>query len=69
MVLGVTRRLGVDPTKAVMVGDSGHDIDAGQAAGCPTVLVTNGRAGGAAAERADYVIADMSELVAALGLS
>ncbi len=42
MVLGACERLGVSPEAAVMVGDTGHDINAGTAAGLRTVLVTNG---------------------------
>jgi hydrogenase expression/formation protein HypE len=42
-VLAAARALGVQPGELLVVGDFVFDIAAGQAAGAPTVLVTNGR--------------------------
>jgi hydrogenase expression/formation protein HypE len=42
-VLAAARKLGVQPGQMLVVGDFVFDIAAGQAAGAPTVLVTNGR--------------------------
>lgn len=69
MIIGAAGRLGVNPSRTVVVGDSVHDVDAGRSAGAATVLVTNGNAAGVAGERSDYVIAGMSELLGVLGLS
>ena len=41
-VLTCLRRLGVSPSEAVMVGDSGVDLAAGHAAGLPVVLLRQG---------------------------
>ncbi len=63
MILGVLAQLGVEPADAVMVGDTGHDIEAGTKAGVRTVLVTNGqKPPTAVSEQADLVISDLSKL-------
>ncbi len=36
------RQLGVTPSEAVMIGDSGNDAEAARAAGCPVLLVPYG---------------------------
>ena len=41
MILDACARLGVDPGLSVMVGDQDRDIEAGRAAGCRTVLISN----------------------------
>lgn len=41
-VLGTLERMGIAPERAVMVGDSANDRDAGRGAGMPVVLVTFG---------------------------
>lgn len=67
MILGALHKLGVDPSRAVMVGDTAHDIKAGARAGVTTVLVTNGQAPPAAAsEQADLVIDNLGDLLEAL---
>ena len=43
MILRATRRLGVDPARAVMIGDIGADVDAARAAGCRGILVPTAR--------------------------
>ena len=49
MLLGAAAQLGIDLSTSVIVGDAETDIQAGQQAGCSTVLVLTGR-GRAAAE-------------------
>jgi D-glycero-D-manno-heptose 1,7-bisphosphate phosphatase len=43
LLFDLARRYQVDLTKAALVGDALSDIEAGQAAGCRTVLVLTGR--------------------------
>ncbi len=67
MVFAVLGRLGADPSRAVMVGDSGNDVAAARAAGLPVIV----RAGGytavpAAALGADLVIDDFADLPASI---
>lgn len=63
----VLARLGADPTRAVMVGDSANDVMAAQASGVPCVLVSFGYTRVPARELgAARVIDHMSELPAAL---
>ena len=40
MLLDAAREHEIDLTKSWMIGDSGHDVEAGRAAGCRTVRVT-----------------------------
>jgi phosphoglycolate phosphatase len=54
------------PARAVMVGDSGNDLKAGQAAGLPVVLVTYGYGTPAALAAADATISHFGDLPAAL---
>lgn len=49
-VLLACRRLGIVPADAWMVGDGYHDIEAGNAAGAPTVWISHGRVRQFAAE-------------------
>jgi D,D-heptose 1,7-bisphosphate phosphatase len=42
LLIQAARELGVDPTHSWMVGDILHDVEAGRAAGCRTILLTNG---------------------------
>jgi HAD superfamily hydrolase (TIGR01509 family) len=61
-------RVGVEPARAVMVGDTPADIDAGRAAGTLTVGVDFGSFGPAIAEvLPDAVISRLLDLLAALG--
>jgi phosphoglycolate phosphatase len=63
----VLERLGVDPARAVMVGDSQTDLLAARAAGLPCVLVSFGYTRIAARELgAEAVIDHMDELATAL---
>ncbi len=67
MIHGVLDRLAVDPSRAIMVGDTGHDIEAGSRAGVTTVLVTNGSApSGDVALMADLVVTHLGELIPTL---
>lgn len=43
LILDLSRRYGLDPKDCVLIGDALTDIDAGQAAGCHTILVLTGR--------------------------
>jgi D-glycero-D-manno-heptose 1,7-bisphosphate phosphatase len=42
LILGAAARLGLDPARSWMVGDRWRDVEAGQAAGCRTLLVGPG---------------------------
>jgi pyrophosphatase PpaX len=60
-------RLGVDPDRAVMVGDTPADVDAGRAAGVATVGVDFGSYGAAIADVSpDVVISGLADLMSAL---
>jgi phosphoglycolate phosphatase len=55
--------LGVQPEEALMVGDSGADVGAAQAAGVTVILVPDGYTGVSAASLgADHVINDLSDI-------
>ena len=41
-MLLAAQRLGVAPERLLMVGDSGNDVEAARAAGCPVVVVPYG---------------------------
>jgi D-glycero-D-manno-heptose 1,7-bisphosphate phosphatase len=45
LMLQIGERYGVDLTEVPLVGDTLRDVQAGQAAGCPTHLVRTGKAG------------------------
>lgn len=63
MCLAFARQTGTAPERAVMVGDSLHDLDAGRAAGMRTVAVLTGIAGAAElAPHADVVLPDIGAL-------
>lgn len=65
-ILRVLRDLDVEPARAVMVGDSPHDIAAGKAAGTVTVAATYGfkPLEELVTARPDYFIHDILELLA-----
>jgi D-glycero-D-manno-heptose 1,7-bisphosphate phosphatase len=42
MLLRAARRLGIDCTRSVMIGDRASDVAAGQAAGCRTIFIDRG---------------------------
>ncbi len=65
MVLAFADYLGCQPHEVMMVGDSLHDLHAGNAAGALTVGITTGLADRQALEpHADHVVASLFELVA-----
>lgn len=67
MLLAAIERLGAEPSRAVMVGDSAADVGAARGAGIPVVAVSFGYTTTPAAELgADDVIDHLSELPAAL---
>lgn len=62
-LLAFAARVGVDPSQAVMVGDSLHDLHAGAAAGMRRVAVLTGIAGAEElAPHADAVLSDIGQL-------
>lgn len=67
MLLAFARAFDLRPEEVMMVGDSRHDLDAGRAAGMPTVAVLTGLAREAElAGHADIVIPDIGHLPAIL---
>ena len=64
MVLGALAELGgIDPSAALMVGDTAHDLHAARAAGVGTTLVTNGSEPAAdLIALADITVASLDEL-------
>lgn len=63
MCVAFARKTGIDPARAVMVGDSTHDLIAGRAAGMRCVAVLTGIAKAEAlAPFADVVLADIGAL-------
>jgi HAD superfamily hydrolase (TIGR01549 family) len=57
-------RLGVDPARALMVGDFKFDVVAGRAAGLATALLTNGKRPAYLDEvRPDYVLSRLGDLL------
>ncbi|TAJ33186.1 MAG: HAD family hydrolase [Reyranella sp.] len=66
-ILMLIERMGGDPRRAVMIGDSTHDAEAARAAGIPSVLVSWGYTSKPASELgADAVIDRFDALPAAL---
>ena len=64
-MLAFCAAVGVDPARAVMVGDSAHDLHAGRAAGMRTLGVLTGLAdAGALAPQADAVLPDIGHIPA-----
>lgn len=62
-LLAFSASVGVAPGRAVMVGDSRHDMEAGRAAGMATAAVLTGIAGaGELAPHADVVLPDIAAL-------
>lgn len=63
MLLRAAARLGVDPSKGIIIGDRTGDIRAGQAAGCKTILVRTGYGGldGQNEVTPDAICADLKE--------
>lgn len=61
-VLHVLERLGVSPDRAVIVGDSTYDVEAGKRAGIAAVAVTYGYRPAGLLKNADVLIHSMSEL-------
>lgn len=64
MVFGALAEIGIEPSCALLVGDTSHDMLAGQAAGVSTALVTHGSDPDVAtADLADFVITTLEELI------
>ena len=64
-LLAFANRVGVDPARSVMVGDSLHDLHAGRDAGMKRAAVLTGIAeAGELAPHADVVLPDISHLAA-----
>lgn len=67
MLLEVLDQLGTPPDRALMVGDTAHDMLAGRRAGMTTMLVTNGEEPTAdASNLADLMVVSLADLVPAL---
>ena len=65
MVLAFARRLGVEPRRVAVVGDSKHDLDAARAAGALAIGVLSGPAQREElAPHADHIVADIGALPA-----
>ena len=63
LIQQAARDLGLDPSRAFLVGDYGRDIAAGEAVGCTTILVDTGKDPTAMAERPDHVVKSLAEAV------
>lgn len=68
------QQLGIAPEHIVYVGDHPRDIDAGRAAGMPTILAAYGylppeHRDDLSAWQADYIVQDVPEMAALLGYS
>jgi D-glycero-D-manno-heptose 1,7-bisphosphate phosphatase len=64
MLLRAAREHGLDTTRSWMIGDILDDIEAGQAAGCRTILIDNGNETewkSSAARTPTYVVSDLEE--------
>jgi len=62
MVTQGCAQLGVDARSSWMIGDSIHDMLAGRAAGCRTLLVTNGGKSTGAAGHADLTVETLATI-------
>jgi beta-phosphoglucomutase-like phosphatase (HAD superfamily) len=58
----LAKKLGVEPTACVIVGDAEKDIDAAHEAGCSVVVVLNGQEEIVEFSRADRVVKDLTEV-------
>ncbi len=68
MLTATLARLGAQPGRSVMLGDSAADVGTARGAGCPVLLVSFGYSAKPARELgADAVIDDFAEAVPALG--
>jgi len=65
----VLETLKITPDKAIIVGDSDLDIQAGRGAGVATVSVTYGYSGREALRNADFIIDDIKQLLSLIGIS
>ncbi len=63
LVREAARRLGVPPSRCVVIGDTGADVAAGGAAGARTILVPNGRTRRDEIKAAPEVARDLAEAI------
>ncbi len=70
LLLHICKEIGVHPARALMVGDTLRDIEAGKRAGMRTAAVTFGMGDPDAliAARPDYVLEEFDELLVLMGL-
>ena len=65
MLLQAGREMDLDLGRSWIIGDSARDIEAGRAAGCRTILITNGNAASEAARvRPHHLVSSLVEAVA-----
>jgi D-glycero-D-manno-heptose 1,7-bisphosphate phosphatase len=67
MLLEAAREHSIDLTRSYMVGDKTSDIEAGQAAGCRTILVQTGYGSEQAGVQPTFTVADFTEVVLLIG--
>ena len=67
-ILLATEKLGIPPSRVMMVGDYIFDIQAGRSAGTHTVLIDSGKQHGDWAGECDFIIASLDELRKIVGL-
>lgn len=61
MLLKAAREMNLDLSRSWAIGDEARDIQAGKAAGCPTVLIASNNTPDDVGATADYVVADITE--------
>jgi HAD superfamily hydrolase (TIGR01549 family) len=58
----------VHKSDALLIGDTYHDVEAARSAGIKSIVVGDKIKGSSAAERADYYISSISEMIPLLGI-
>jgi len=61
MLLKAARELGLDLTQSWAIGDAVRDVQAGRAAGCRTVLISQNGEAADAADESDFIVPDVME--------
>jgi D-glycero-D-manno-heptose 1,7-bisphosphate phosphatase len=63
MLIEAARERGIDPSRSIMIGDRWRDIEAGQAAGCSTILI-DGEGHQEKPSTPDRIVRSLTEAVA-----